>query len=102
DTFRSVAVEDRAPLAVDVVDAVLVSVRRGGTSEHLAGDYGGRRQARGLHQTVRDVDPEPVHATVQPEPQDVSEFGACLGMVPVEPPSSPPPSRARVRTSWWG
>ncbi len=41
-------------------------------------------QVRLLQQSVRDVDPEAVHATVQPEPQHPFEHVADLGVAPVE------------------
>lgn len=42
------------------------------------------RQSGLLRQAVRDVDPEPVDAPVQPEPQDVLELGPNLGVFPVQ------------------
>lgn len=77
-----VGVEDRPPLAVDVVHAVLVEVRQLLIAQHL-----GLRavlrphvgQPGGLDHAVRHVDAEAVHAAVQPEAQDVTELGAYQG-----------------------
>jgi len=96
---RAVAVvggEHPVPGAVDFVDTLLVEHgtpvdradravlgRRLGALDHrdLPVPVG---QARGLHQAVSHVDPEAVHALVEPEPQHVLELGAHLGVLPVE------------------
>ena len=91
-----VPVEDLAPVLVDLVDAVLVPERvprrvrpvevgrlvvPGVEQSQRPGPV---RQRRVLDQSVRHVDPEAGHATVQPEPQNVEELGADLGVRPVE------------------
>ena len=42
------------------------------------------RQAGILDETVGDIDPEAVDATLEPEPEDVEELVAHLAVVPVE------------------
>ena len=88
DPVAGVRVEHPAPLAVDLVDAVLVPVRRspalgvGALQELLLGVPVG--QPLGLDQPVRDVDAEPVHPAVEPEPEHRDELRAHLGVAPLE------------------
>ena len=87
-----VHVEDLTPLLVDLVDALLVPERMPGPVGRevvLAGVEQPQRavpvgQGRVLDQPVGDVDPEPGHPAVEPEPEDVEELGAHLRVRPVE------------------
>ena len=78
----------RAPVAVDLVHAVLVEERHDivAAAAVRAGRRRGRRvgQARGLDQAVGDVDAEAVDAHVQPEAQERAELVAHGRVVPVE------------------
>src|SRR5665647_1085099 len=88
--------EHPVPGAVDLMDTLLVE--HGTPVDRADRAVLGRRlgalghrtlpvpvgQARGLHQAVGHVDPEAVHALVEPEPQHVLELGAHLGVLPVE------------------
>jgi hypothetical protein len=83
-----VLVRDRPPRAVHVVELVAVPVRMGPplaavatVGLELVAEVGQRGI---LGEAVRDVDPEPVDASVEPEPEDRFELGADLGVRPVE------------------
>ena len=86
--LAGVAVQDLPPLPVDLVHAVLVPHRRARLVDLVAGEDLLRLLPVGqvglLDQAVRHVDPEAVHAAVQPEPQDVQELRVHLRVVPVE------------------
>ncbi len=85
DPVPVVLVQDGAPGAVDVVDAVLVEERQDLVAEQfqlLAPAHVG--QAGRLDQTVGHIDPEAVDAQVQPEAQDRAELVLDGGVVPVE------------------
>ena len=92
DPRRLELVGDGAPLAVDVVDAVLVPERCLGDVgvEHRRVVLGVRLgvgevgQALLLDQPVGHVDAEAVDPPLEPEAQDVAELGVDLGVVPVE------------------
>ena len=106
DALAGVLVEQRAPVAVDLVHAVLAPVGRavavlvadlglegdaglcgGGAAAAHAAALGGRRvvgQAVGLDHAVRDVDAEAVDTAVEPEAQDAAELLAHLVVGPVE------------------
>ncbi len=87
---RAVAVvlgHDAVPVAVDLVHAVAAPVGHAGlAAAHRSGlrrrDVVG--QPRLLDEPVRDVDAEPVDATIEPEPQDAAELLAHLFVGPVE------------------
>ncbi|OSY53652.1 hypothetical protein BG846_00661 [Streptomyces fradiae ATCC 10745 = DSM 40063] len=82
---RSVRVEEAAPLAVDLVDAVLVEegqlLRADQPGLLAVADVG---QAGRLDHPVRHVEPEPVDAQIQPEPQHGREVGPHLLVLPVQ------------------
>ncbi len=84
---RVVRVGDLAPVAKHLVDARLVPVR---VFEALGSVVGQRERHAGdvpetgvLHQPVRNVDAEAVHAAVEPEPERLVELRDDVGMVPV-------------------
>ena len=94
-----VGVQHAAPLAVDLVDPVLVDERHGrlervhvevrvlvlvGVRDHAHAGVVRVRVARLLDEPVGHVHTEPVHAAVQPEPQDVLELRADLRVLPVQ------------------
>jgi hypothetical protein len=84
-----VGVDDLPPLAVDLVDALLVPHRGAAVlgdlrgAAHRAVVLGPVRQVGLLDHGVRDVDAEAVRAAVQPEPQRLGELLVHVGVVPV-------------------
>ena len=88
DPVPCVLVDDRPPTPVDVVHlvaipvGVLVGVRRG--QQVVARPVGYVGEVGILGKAVRDVDPEPVDAQVQPKPQDVLELVDDLRVGPVQ------------------
>jgi hypothetical protein len=88
DPFWRIAIRHSAPPSVDVVHAVLVPGWVGLVvlDQPWCGivSWAAVGQSVGLHQSVRDVDAEAVDALVEPERQDVLEFGEYLRVLPVE------------------
>src|SRR6185437_6896089 len=94
DSATGVRVRDPPPLAIDLVDAVTVGVRvqRSGAGSRRDRGLGllrrkfllDVRQERVLDQDRGRVDPDAVHAAVEPESQHAEELVAYFGVVPVE------------------
>ncbi len=81
---RLILLGEGAPAAVDLVDVLLVRDLRVGPQPVHHPALGRRiRQPVGLEQRMRDVDPQPVHALVEPEAQHAVEEIADGGIAPV-------------------
>jgi hypothetical protein len=82
---RPVPVGDAPPAPVHLVHLGLVAGERVAAQTHRRDRRGVRvvGQARRLEQAVRDVDPQAVHAPVEPEPDHVVEEPGGLRVAPV-------------------
>src|SRR5262245_56712768 len=85
DALAAIAIENLPPLAVDLVHAVMVEVGTG-RNRVTVGPFQPPDipEQRILHQSMRHVHPEPVHAAIEPEPQDRLELGCDVGVLPVQ------------------
>jgi hypothetical protein len=82
---RRVAVEDGAPLRVDLMHLVAVPQRMSAPAwERVKGRLVRQILAQMLRQSVGDVDAKAVDAAVRPEPKGLEEVVPNLSVVPVE------------------
>ena len=84
DAVAGVLIDDPAPAPVDVVDLVSVPVRMRAGAAQVVGGTDEIGEVRILGEAVRDVDAEAVDAEIEPEPENVLEFGHDLGVRPVQ------------------